>query len=374
MAKNGFKVFDSDLHVLEPGDLWQKYIDPEFKDRAPRGLSESMQDMIMIDPDGKRWGRDPAVSDAVRRSGREFAMKQIKYKSYAERGWTGEVQLGAMDEEGIDVAVLYPSRGLFALAIPDMDPGLAAAIARAYNNWLYDFCQSDPTRLVGAGMVSPFDVADAVAESRRCVAELGFKSVFMRPNQVGGRNWHDPYYEPLWSTLEELGVPIGLHEGEGCAMRQVGDQFGGDLMLRHVLCHPGEMMMATISFCGGGILQRHPSLRVAFLEANCSWLPFLLWRLDEHWERLGDVYRPDMTMAPSEYFKRQCYASVESDEEPVKYVIDYMGSDRLVFSTDFPHSDSKFPKAVECFLQLPITEEDKRKILWDNCANYYGIK
>ena len=374
MAKNGFKVLDSDLHVLEPADLWQRYIDPEFKSQAPRGLAESVQDMIMVDASGKRWGRDPNVSDARRRGGREFAMKQIKYKSYAEGGWTAQVQLGAMDEEGIDVAVLFPSRGLFALAIPDMEPRLAAAIARAYNDWLYDFCQADPTRLVGEGMISPFDVEDGVAEARRCVTELGFKGVFMRPNQVGGRNWHDAYYEPLWSTLEELSVPLGLHEGEGCAMRQVGDQFGGDLMLRHVLCHPGEMMMATISFCGGGILQRHPGLRVAFLEANCSWLPFLLWRLDEHWERLGDVYRPDLTMAPSEYFKRQCFASVESDEEPVKYVIDYMGSDRLVFSTDFPHSDSKFPKAVDCFLQLPITDEDKRKILWDNCATYYGIE
>ncbi len=374
MAKNGYKVLDSDLHVIEPPDLWQRYIDPEFRDRAPRGLAESAQDMIMVGPDGEKWGRDPAVSDEGRRRGREAAAKEAKYRSYSERGWTSEVQLGAMDEEGIDVAVLYPSRGLFALTVPDMEPRLAAAVARAYNNWLYDFCAADPKRLVGAGMISPFDVEDAVSETRRCVKELGFRGVFLRPNQVNGRNWHDPYYEPLWSTLEEMAVPIGLHEGEGAALPQVGNQFRGDLMLRHVLCHPGEMMLATVSFCGGGILHQHPNLRVAFLEANCSWLPFLLWRLDEHWERLGDVYHPELEMAPSEYFKRQCFASVEADEDPVKYVIDYMGGDRLIFSTDFPHSDSKFPEAVDWFLKLPIGDEDKRKILWDNCANYYGIE
>ena len=77
--------------------------------------------------------------------------------------------------------------------------------------------------------------------------------------------------------------------------------------------------------------------------------------------------------APSEYFKRQCFVSVECDEEPVKYVIDAIGDDRLVFSTDFPHGDSKFPRAVEAFLQLPISEQSKRKILWDNCAAYYGL-
>ena len=80
-----------------------------------------------------------------------------------------------------------------------------------------------------------------------------------------------------------------------------------------------------------------------------------------------------MKNPPSYYFKRQCYASVECDEEPVKYAIDFLGNERLVFSTDFPHVDTKYPKAVERFLELPIGEEDKRKILWDNCAAYYGM-
>jgi predicted TIM-barrel fold metal-dependent hydrolase len=79
-------------------------------------------------------------------------------------------------------------------------------------------------------------------------------------------------------------------------------------------------------------------------------------------------------MAPSAYFKRQCFVSVECDEEPVKHVIDAIGDDRIVFSTDFPHGDSKFPRAVESFLTLPIPEESKRKILWDNCAAYYGLR
>jgi uncharacterized protein len=88
---------------------------------------------------------------------------------------------------------------------------------------------------------------------------------------------------------------------------------------------------------------------------------------------VGDQWAPELKSPPSQYFKRQCYASVEADEEPAKYAIDYVGNDRLVFSTDFPHVDTKFPKSVDRFLELPIGEEDKRKILWDNCAAYYGI-
>jgi uncharacterized protein len=114
-------------------------------------------------------------------------------------------------------------------------------------------------------------------------------------------------------------------------------------------------------------------LRVACLEGNCSWVPFLLWRLDEHWERQGEVYAPELTRPPSAYFKHQCFASVEGDEAPVQYVSDWLGDDRLVFTTDFPHGDSKFPRAVESFLTLPIAEESKRKILWENRAAYYGL-
>jgi predicted TIM-barrel fold metal-dependent hydrolase len=308
-----------------------------------------------------------------RRHGRDYARNQERWRPFQERGWTSKVQLEAMDTEGIDVAVVYPSRGLFALTIPDMEPRLAAAVARAYNDWLHEFCQENPGRLLGAGMISPFDVDDAVGEARRCVRELGFRGVFLRPNEVNGRNWHDPYYEPLWTELETLEVPLGFHEGAGSLLRQVGEQFGANAMLKHVYCHPVEQMLAAGSFCMGGILEHHPTLRVAFLEGNCGWVPFLLWRMDEHWERQGDVYAPELRMAPSEYFKRQCFVSVECDEEPVKYVIDAIGDDRLVFSTDFPHGDSKFPRAVESFLQLSIPEESKRKILWDNCAAYYGL-
>src|SRR4029450_4564933 len=151
---------------------------------------------------------------------------------------TSKVQLEAMDIEGIDVAVVYPSRGLFALTIPDMDPPLAAAMARAYNDWLHEFCQENSERLIGAGMISPFDVHDAVARAPPCVREFAFRSIFLRPNEVMGRNWHDPYYEPLWAVLEELDVPLGFHEGSGSQLRQVGEQFGANTMLKHIFSHP----------------------------------------------------------------------------------------------------------------------------------------
>src|SRR5687767_10995778 len=233
MSHRDFKVLDSDIHIIEPPDLWQRYIDPAFRDRAPQGMTEDVGDLRLVH-DGQPWGRGSANADkSQRRQGWNYALNQERWRPYEERGWTSKVQLEAMDIEGIDVAVVYPSRGLFALTVQHMEPRLAAAMARAYNDWLHEFCQENPERLIGAGMISPFDVTDAVAEARRCVRELGFRGVFLRPNIVNDRNWHDPYYEPLWASLEE--------------------------------------MLAVGSFCGGGILERHPRLRVAFLEGNCGW-------------------------------------------------------------------------------------------------------
>ena len=371
MAKNGFKVMDSDMHIMEPRDLWQKRIDSKYKSQAPEGIvSKNVRSLTMVHPDGQQWG---VMAGRAPHRGHNFERNQKLYESHAERGWTADVQLEAMDVEGIDTAVLFPTRGLNVLSEPGMDPGLAAALARAYNDWLAEFCSTNPDRLVGAGMISPFNVEDAVSEVHRCAEELHFRGIFVRSNIMNGHNWHDDYYEPLWNALEKLDIPLGFHESSSSLARQVGDNFEPNFMLRRSYAQPMEQMLALGSFCAGGVLARHPKLRVAFLEANCSWLPWLLWRLDESYEREGDVWAPDIEMTPSEYFKKQCFVSVEPDEAPVKYVLDYLGNDHIVFSTDYPHGDSKYPKAVESFLEVPISDEAKRKILWDNCAAYYQL-
>jgi predicted TIM-barrel fold metal-dependent hydrolase len=374
LARNGFKILDSDMHLMEPVDLWERYLDARFKNDAPRGLtSENVRDLRMAHPDGRLWGLPQTHGKRNSNQGHNFNKNQGIYRSHSERGWTADVQLEGMDTEGIDVAVLYPTRGLQVLSEPNMEPAFAAALARAYNDWLYDFCEKNPARLFGAGMISPFDIDVALKEVQRCVKELGFRAIFMRANIVNGRNWYDEYYEPLWSALEEYKIPLGFHESSSSAARQIGDHFEPNFMLRRIVAQPMEQMVGMVSLISGGVLARHPDLRVAFLEANCTWLPWLLWRLDEAWEREGDIWARDLAIKPSEYFKRQVFVSVEPDEAGVKYVIDYIGTDRLVFSTDYPHGDSKFPHAVENFLQLRISDAEKRQILWDNCAEFYKV-
>ncbi len=377
MTKQGFRVFDSDMHIMEPADLWERRIAPEFRDMAPRGLtSDNVRDLRIRFPDVVDRGAE--LGSDLRR-GHNFARNQALYGEDARRGWTGEVQLEAMEREGLDVAVMFPSRGLNVLVGDDggarvTDPRFAAGIARAYNDWLFEFCQADPERMLGAGMISVYDINDAVEETHRVVEEYGFRSVFLRSNIVNDKPWHDLYYEPLWSALEALNIPLGFHQASASSVPQLTRLwFGSPTALQRAYGQPVGQMFAVGSFLGGGVLERHPKLRVAFLEANCSWLPWLLWRLDEAYELEGDVYMEELTMLPSGYFKRQCVASVEPDEVPARYALDFLGNDNLVYSTDYPHGDSRYPHATESFLQLPFSDEDKRKILWDNCARFYGV-
>jgi predicted TIM-barrel fold metal-dependent hydrolase len=368
VAKHGFKVFDSDMHIMEPPDLWQRFIAPEYRSQAPIGVtSENVRDLRLRLPGIPQ----PPVSFNVR--GKNYDRNQTLYADHSRRGWTPQVQLEAMDLEGLDAAVMFPSRALTALTAPGMDPGFANAVARAYNDWLHEFCQAAPQRMFGAGMISVYDIGHAVEETHRSVEELGFKAIFVRSNVVNGKPWHDKYYEPLWNALEKLDIPLGFHEATGSQSHQTGELFDPNFGLRRIFSQPVEQMLGMGSFIGGGVLARHPQLKVAFLEANCSWAPWLVWRMDESYELEGDEFMPDLDMMPSEYFRRQCLVSVEPDEAPVVHFIADFGADNLVYSTDYPHGDSRYPKATESFLELPISDEDKRKILWDNCARFYAV-
>ena len=374
MANNGFKVLDSDMHLLEPVDLWEKYLDPQFKDRAPKGLRRTPLD-LGLEVQGSIGPNFQAGSQTWLEEAHARLMPN--YVEEAERGFDAVAQLKAMDKEGIDATVLYPSRGLYANSFEDIDPDFSLAIAQAYNNWLADFCNAgQPARMFGAAMVPIQDVEASVKEARRAVTELGFKSVFIRPNPPRpGVYYHHRSFDPLWAEMERLGAALGFHEGTSSYMPTVGtDRFGNDeFSLQHACSHPMEQMLALSAMTLGGVLERFPDLRVAFLEGNGSWLPFWLWRLDEHWELAGRYEKPELTGKPSEYFYRQCYVSLECDEAPAKQAIEICGDECFVFSTDFPHVDAKFPKATEQFLELPISNESKRKILWDNCARLYNF-
>lgn len=383
MALKDHPIADSDLHVMEPADLWQRYIAPEYRHAAPVGLTELKRDMRV------RVKNDVLLRlGAVRPEyveGRKTGWRAEHEDVYADgeaSGWDAASQVRAMDAEGLDLAVLFPSRGLFVLGLDStehvgpegLEPPFATAIARAYNDWLADFVAEAPTRMFGAAMVAPHDIDGAVLEARRCVEELGFKAVFLSPNVVNRKPWHHPDYDPLWAEVERLGVALTFHGGGLTKLTPDFARHGLDeLMLWHTFNQPLAIQFTTASLCGGGVLERFPDLRVGLLEGNCSWAPWLLDRLDEHHEWAGWFEGAELTMKPSEYFRRQCFLSIEAEERTGPQYVDWFGDDNLLFSTDYPHGDSQFPHAVDTFDELDLTEATKAKICGPNWERLYRI-
>jgi predicted TIM-barrel fold metal-dependent hydrolase len=383
MAKNGFRVMDSDLHTMEPDGLWEKYLDPPFRKFAPQFVRSaegaSNQPMIKIGAlelaeMSKRTHTAVVGKDLQRRA---FA-RHPHYEIAHARGYDPESHVQAMDIEGIDVGVLYGTRGRQVLMHDAHDPEVASALARAHNNWTHDFCQFRPDRLRFAAQVAFHDIPGAITEARRAVRELGAVAVIGNPNPINGRHIHDPAFEPLWSAIEELGVPVGFHPTgqsslEADLARRYLDTPNGRV-IGVAGRNPVELMMAFASMAAGGVLERHPGLRCAFLEGTCGWLPWWLWRLDEAWEKFGPGSEVQISRMPSEYFHRQCFIATDSDEKPLAQVIEAIGDDNIVVSTDYPHSDGLFPVAIEEFTKLEgVAERSKKKILWDNCARLYGL-
>lgn len=378
MAKNGFMVFDSDIHIVEP-DFWVDYIASRYKDRAPglrnrnndatrNVVSENFQvdgKVLTVWPNGKRGARAMA---ALHKD------TSTRMSPGPEQSYDPPSTLQAMDKEGVDVAAVFPTIALRLGAVHSIEPGLATAICHAYNDWVYEYCAEDRRRLFPAAMLTPLSVAGSVQEVRRN-AKRGFVAAFIRPHKAG-KNWYDPCYDPLWAELERCNMPVGFHSSGvvGDVADHAGRRFDEYNWLRQAFVHPQELMYAVAAFLGGGVLQRFPKLRAAFLEGNCSWLQWFLWRLDELYEAMGHHEQPELRKKPSEWFgEGRVFVSIEADEQLATDTVKRLGDNGLVFSTDYPHYDSRYPHAVETFLDLPIPDKSKKKILWDNCLHLYGL-
>jgi predicted TIM-barrel fold metal-dependent hydrolase len=383
MARNGLKILDSDMHVFEPHDLYVKYMTPKWGDRIPRAEPRTRHGQVKFKfSDGRPLrvsGIDaipaaPKTGAALESSPGEAKVAH-RYEKPFRRNYDPVSQLEAMDEEGLDVAVLFRT---FPLHCDDsLEAEYATDLCRAWNNWIADFCRENRQRLKPSALITLHDVEMAVDETRRAVKELGAVGLSLVPEPCKGRHIHDRYFDPLWAEAERLGVAVCFHPAASPNQEQAARNLAGhpnDGVLVNVFRNPVELMLAVGQFCAGGVLERFPNLRVAFIEGNCSWLPWLLYRLDERWDLRKEFASEPLSRKPSDYFLRQCFISVDVNEDLVREVIRRIGDQNIVISTDYPHADSHWPNAIDSFMTIEdIGSESRRKILWDNCARLYRI-
>ena len=376
--KENFRVIDSDMHVIEGGDVYESYLAEPYRDRMPAYLGWGPTNFPYWEVEGRvipPWARDDNVVGPQKYLD---TPREEVFRSIRERGYDPASMLEAMDEEGIDLAVVYRTFAHMVVSIDDLEPAYATAYAAAFNDWLADYCATDPARLRPAAILSLHDPERAAAEARRAVVDKGHAAVVLLPMPVAGRYVNAPECDALWREIVALDVPLIFHSTSGGASQDyVSNRYRGHANFRtlnHASAFPLELMLALAAMTAGGVLERFPDLRVGFLEGTCGWLPWWLDRLDDQWQKYGGGESLKLSALPSEYFHRQCFIGTDVDEELLRVVIDELGDDNIVMSTDFPHADGPFPHGVETFLELPgVALESKRKILWDNCLSLYGF-
>jgi predicted TIM-barrel fold metal-dependent hydrolase len=372
--RSGFKVFDADAHVIYPVDLWQRFLDKRYLERV--GSKQPIPGFETYNPvtvDG-RWTQHDSILYGQFQRYINWTKDDMIAKYGADLvtgGFTGDRVATALAMDGIDLSVIYGPE--YDLWFEGIDPDMQAAMVRAYNRWGAEMRETSGGRVHTAGPIPLGDVTRAVAEIEYAFEELGIRAFWARPDEFNRRTLGDRYYDPIWELLQDLDVPFCTHEFMGLRGNSFGSRRFRGYNEWHVVVHPFEAMGAIVAMICHGVYERFPRLRAAYLEAGCGWLPSWLHRIDEHLE-IGGAEFPELTMPASEYFRRNCWITTECDDPYVADVIRWLGDDHILFESDFPHPDSKFPYTSEKFVRLDpdrISDDSKRKILWDNPVDFY---
>src|SRR5919112_2947932 len=367
-----YNVVDADGHILEPLSLRDDYIDPAFHERRPRFvIDENGKERLTVE--GKLLGNPRGIGSlgAVGVRQGDVTPDTLKYAEGKKGGFDPHARIVDMDADGIDAAFLYPTLGLFSGAV--QDPQLAAAMCRAYNRWLADYCKPYPERLFGVAMLPMQSVELAIAEMHYARNQLGMRSGFLRPNPYNNRMLGDAAYDPFWTVAQDLDFPIGVHEGTGGMPAAGVERFLG-MGAKHIVSHTVEMMLASLSIIWGGVCERFPQMRFAFLESGGGWIAPWLDRMDRHFDDQG-FNDSGLKTRPSELFQRNCWISFEPVEGSLKVLADYVGPHKIMWATDYPHRDGFFPGAPDMVRERlkGTSPETQRGVLAGGAMGFYGL-
>jgi predicted TIM-barrel fold metal-dependent hydrolase len=277
-----------------------------------------------------------------------------------------------MDIEGVDVNMILPSGGVAALCgLPDV--AVETAVHGAYHRFLADYCGAYPDRLFSLILASGRDVEGSIAEIRRCGKQDWPVGIF--PICPPDMSLDEPAWDPIWAEAQEHDLTLVIHSFTLTVPYPPGMWDNWDnVFLQRSAGHVWNAQRNMAAIIGGGVLDRFPQLRLTALECGHGWLPFWAARLDEHAEMCQHAI-PALKQKPSDYIRGpQYYQSIQlhEGEQSLRHVIEALGEDTLMFATDYPHSESWFPKSVDAVLKwTSISERARRKLLWENATKCY---
>lgn len=378
------KVISADSHMVEPPDLWVERLDKAFREAAPR-VEETRSGFVFSG--GGSTSFPVAGGYAAGRNGKELSefvqnARETLYEGARPSGWDPAERLKDQDVDGVCAEVLYPSLGLVLFSMTEEE--LQRQCFDVYNKWLSEFVSHDKRRLHGIAMIALEDIDAAVKQLTEAKA-LGLK---------GGMIWADPpedrpfftrHYDKFWAAAAELDMPISLHVVTA-ARRNKNDKGAGSLFEQDPMRarfsyingfanvqHQIQRSLTALLF--GGVFERFPNLKIVSAEHDIGWLPHFMYRLDHTLEKYRDLYKMyELKKTPSEYMKRNVWATFQDDPVGPQFAETY-GRDNFMWASDFPHSDSTWPKSQDIITRDlgRLAAETAENICYRNAARLYHI-
>jgi len=291
------------------------------------------------------------------------------YEAAPKSVWAPGERLTEQDRDGVKAEVLYTSLGMFLYGLADAE--LRAACFSVYNDFVSEYCKYAPNRLIGIGLISLKSIPDAVSELELC-ARKGLCGAMIWAAPPEDRPYIHPDYKPFWRAAESLDLPISLHiltERRGSGLGGRHNFLTGYLAVPHGI----QKQLGVMIF--GGVLEAYPNLKLISAESDVTWFPHFMYRLDHAYDRFRHFQGLTLALKPSEYVKRQVYATFQFETIGHDMVETY-GADRIMWSSDYPHTDSPWPHSREyieggAFSQ--ISAADTQRIVGGNAARLYHI-
>ena len=414
VSKN-FPVFDCDSHVVEPPAIWEEYV--PARERAwvkSQFCFHTDSDLLMIN--GRAVPAARERSNAAEVGWARWKKEEVGRYTPGSEEWRARfgrllgcrdpnARLSDMDALGIDQVMLFPT--WFVRLALLRDPRAAAILARAYNDWVHDYCAADRRRLYPCAILPLQSVEGSIEELRRA-AKLGFKAAAVRPCFWNGRYPTLPEFDPLWREFEGLGVVLAMHTFPsrealtpewGARMDKARGSGQGLLFTDEAVVYSPGQFVSNITFAMDpaidssealgfmmeamvwvttvlmtGWLDKFPKLKAAVLESNASWLPLVLGKSKNFLDLFAFQRGNRPVRDPEESFRERCFIGFESDEVMVYRLWDLF-KDVAIWSSDYPHHDAEDAwEALELMAKYEVPQSVRRDMLGDSARRLYGIE
>jgi predicted TIM-barrel fold metal-dependent hydrolase len=368
------RLISADNHVFEPVTLWQERLPAGMRNRGPRLEVAGDWYVMAIEgmPSRKLTRVDPKTDDELAAStdAERNAEKQRRRAVLSRAGGSDPAdRLRDMTADGVVAEVIYPTFGLFIDLVED--PDLAMACARVYNDWLAETFLGAADVFVPSAVVPIRDVRSATAEIDR-VASLGFRSAMIPTTPPTGAPYNRPDYDPIWRVAADAEIPLSLHTGTGALPGQEKGPGGAIINYAKV----GLLSAETLCyFAASGVLERHPGLKLVFVETGAGWYAYCCERMDEAFAEHEQWVNPKLAAPPSHYATTQCWVTLGADRAPL-LTRDITGIEPLLWASDYPHPEGTYPHSQETVARIfaGLDERERQAVVHDNAARLYRLE